>query len=94
MFTKKFSNSKKGSPSVRGLDLDSEKIKKWYNSIVDNDLQLNLNDYISLSTQKLDLWAIAKCCSSIIEKNYPTNNSNLVDDFKKLIGKIFRFKCK
>ena len=27
MFTKKFSNSKKGSPSVRGLDLDSEKLK-------------------------------------------------------------------
>ena len=70
---------------MRGLKITDSKLNNWCEIISKNDLQLSLSEYISLSTRKLDLWAISKCCSAIVEKNYPNVNNELVRKFNTLM---------
>ncbi len=86
LFVKRFENSKNDSPVMRGLDVQSQTFNIWYNTISQNDLKLTLTEYISLSTEKLDVWAIAKCCSAIIEKSHLNSNNLLIHKFKKLMN--------
>ena len=85
LFEKRFYKGKEGSPVMRGLKITDSKLNNWCEIISKNDLQLSLSEYISLSTKKLDLWAISKCCSAIVEKNYPNVNNELVRKFNILM---------
>ena len=85
LFVKKFENSKSDSLVMRGLNINNQTLNIWYNIVSQNDLKLTLEEYISLSTEKLDVWAIAKCCSTIIEKNYPNSNNILILKFNNLM---------
>ena len=86
LFVKKFENSKNDSPVMRGLNINNQTLNIWYNMVLQNDLKLTLAEYISLSTEKLDVWAIAKCCSAIIEKSHLNSNNLLIHKFKKLMN--------